>query len=216
MESLELMPARVRIASILKKAILSGEYKSGQELSLTETAERLGVSRTPVREAFQALATEGLIELRMNKGAVVRPIDEKFIIDHYDMRILLESEAACRAAEKGMDVSQLLARVYHMEENLHILDRQDYINLNQQIHTSIWKAADNQKLYDFLMGLWNGPSIGELNSAKEHFEKSTQEHIRILQAIKRKDALGAKKIMERHISRSMDNILKNYQQINKM
>ena len=49
MESLEMMPARVRITSILKKALLAGEYKSGQELSLTEIAEKLGVSRTPVR-----------------------------------------------------------------------------------------------------------------------------------------------------------------------
>ena len=48
MESLELLPARVRIASILKKAILAGEYKSGEELSLTGIAEQLGVSRTPV------------------------------------------------------------------------------------------------------------------------------------------------------------------------
>ena len=46
MESLEMMPARVRITSILKKALLAGEYKSGQELSLTEIAEKLGVSRT--------------------------------------------------------------------------------------------------------------------------------------------------------------------------
>ena len=57
MESLELMPARVRITSILKKAIYSGEYKSGEELSLTDVAARLGVSRTPVREAFQPMAS---------------------------------------------------------------------------------------------------------------------------------------------------------------
>ena len=75
MESLELLPARVRIASILKKAILAGEYKSGEELSLTGIAEQLGVSRTPVREAFQTLASEGLITLRMNRGAIVNSID---------------------------------------------------------------------------------------------------------------------------------------------
>ena len=55
MESVELLPARIRITSILKKALFSGEYKSGDELSLTEIAGKLGVSRTPVREAFQAL-----------------------------------------------------------------------------------------------------------------------------------------------------------------
>ena len=74
MESMELLPARVRITAILKKALFSGEYKSGDELSLTDIAAKLGVSRTPVREAFQALEAEGLIELRMNKGAIVKPI----------------------------------------------------------------------------------------------------------------------------------------------
>ena len=80
MESMELLPARVRITAILKKALFSGEYKSGDELSLTDIASKLGVSRTPVREAFQALEAEGLIELRMNKGAIVKPIDEKYIM----------------------------------------------------------------------------------------------------------------------------------------
>lgn len=212
MESLELMPARVRITSILKKALLAGEYKSGQELSLTEIAEKLGVSRTPVREAFQTLASEGLIELRMNKGAIVKPIDEKFIRDHYEMRILLECEAVSRAARRGMEVSELLARLYHTADNLanSAVDRQSYTELNQQIHTSIWKAADNQKLYDFLMGLWNGPSIGQSNSEADHYSKSTQEHIEILQYIRSGDQQEARKIMEKHIERSMENILKSF------
>ena len=111
MESMELLPARVRITAILKKALFSGEYKSGDELSLTDIAAKLGVSRTPVREAFQALEAEGLIELRMNKGAIVKPIDEKYITDHYEMRILLESEAAARAAKNGMpDADPLILR----------------------------------------------------------------------------------------------------------
>ena len=98
MESLEIMPVRIRITAILRKAIYSGEYKSGEELSLTRIAAQLGVSRTPVREAFQALAAEGLITLRMNKGAIVNRIDRKFIKDTFEMRILLEAEAAARAA----------------------------------------------------------------------------------------------------------------------
>ncbi len=210
MESLELMPARVRITSILKKALLAGEYKSGQELSLTEIAEKLGVSRTPVREAFQTLAAEGLIELRMNKGAMVKPIDEKFIKDHYEMRILLECEAVNRAALRGMEVSGLLTRLYHTADNLTTIDRQSYTELNQHIHTSIWKAADNQKLYDFLMGLWNGPSIGQANSEVEHYSKSTQEHIQILQHIRNGNPQEARQIMEIHIERSMNNILKSF------
>lgn len=210
MESLELMPTRVRITAILKKALLAGEYKSGQELSLTEIAEKLGVSRTPVREAFQTLAAEGLIELRMNKGAIVKSIDEKFIRDHYEMRILLECEAVRRAALRSMDVSELLTRLYHTADNLAAIDHKTYTALNLQIHMAIWKAADNQKLYDSLTSLWNGPSIGPSNSKLEHYQKSTQEHIQILQQIREGNAQEAKQIMEVHISRSMDNIIKSF------
>lgn len=210
MESLEIIPARVRITSILKKAILNGEYKSGDELSLTDMAKKLGVSRTPVREAFQALAADGLIELRMNKGAIVKPIDEKFIREHYEMRILLEGEAAARAAQKGMEVPELLTRLYHQQDNLDTISVREYEDLNLLVHTSIWKAADNQKLYGFLMSLWNGPSVGQYTSAREHFRQSTSEHIQILQDIRSGSLEAARRGMQQHIGRSMQNILRHH------
>ncbi len=123
-------------------------------------ASRLGVSRTPVREAFQSLAADGLITLRMNKGAIVNRIDRKFIKDTFEMRILLEGTAAARAAANGMEVSELLTRLYHMRDNLSNLVPSDYTSLNQDIHMSIWNAADNFKLKSYLMELWNGPSTG--------------------------------------------------------
>ena len=211
MESLELMPARVRITSILKKAIYSGEYKSGEELSLTDVAARMGVSRTPVREAFQSLAADGLITLRMNKGAIVNRIDRKFIRDTFEMRILLEGEAAARAAKNGMETGQLLARLCHMQDNLNSLTRSDYTSLNQDIHMKIWNAADNFKLKSYLLELWNGPSTGHsLPEEKEHYQKSTEEHIAILNFIQNRREAQARKAMEAHISRSMENILKYY------
>ena len=88
MNQLAMMPTRVRIASELRKAIYAGEYQSGDELSLTEVANQLGISRTPVREAFQELEGEGLITLRMNRGAVVNQIDRKFIRDIYTANFL--------------------------------------------------------------------------------------------------------------------------------
>ena len=210
MEPLEMMPTRARVTASLRKALLSGEYKSGQELSLTGIAAELGVSRTPVREAFQTLAAEGLIELRMNKGAIVKSIDQKFISDHYDMRILLECEAVARAARRNMDVSSLLTKLYHVTDNSTLMSFQDYGILNQEIHVSIWKAADNQKLYDFLLSLWNGPSTGKANFELEHHIKSTQEHIQILQFIRDKEISKARTIMEQHITRGKENMLNSF------
>lgn len=66
------------------------------------------------------------------------------------MRILLESEAVARATRNGLDVSELLTELYHMMDNMDMIDRSYYTELNQRIHMTIWKAADNQKLLNFL------------------------------------------------------------------
>ena len=70
-------------------------------------------------------------------------IDRKFIQDNFEMRILLESEAATRAARNGMEVSDLLPRLYSMKEKLEETGKAEYEELNQDIHTRIWNAADN-------------------------------------------------------------------------
>ena len=211
METLEIMPVRVRITAILRKAIYSGEYKSGDELSLTEIAAQLGISRTPVREAFQELEGEGLITLRMNKGAIVNNIDRKFIQDIFEMRILLEAEAAKKAAENGMETEALLRRLKDMREHMDSLDVRDYETLNQEIHQSIWRAADNHQLTAYLLELWNGPSVGRgENAAAHHYQASTDEHIVLLEAVRDRQPDAAEQAMRRHIGRSMENMLSHY------
>ena len=215
METLELLPTRVRITSILRKAIYSGEYKSGDELSLTDVAAQLGISRTPVREAFQVLESEGLITLRMNKGAIVNPIDQKFIRDIFEMRILLESEAAFRATEKGMETKDLLNRLHDLQAHFDTLNVDAYNALNQSIHQGIWQAADNHQLRRYLLDLWNGPSVGHgANAAQLHYQSSTEEHIKILEAIRDGKPEEARKAMERHITRSMENMMEHFSQEN--
>lgn len=211
MESLEIMPVRVRIASIVKKAIYSGEYKAGDELSLTDIAAQLGVSRTPVREAFQQLAAEGLITLRMNKGAIVNLIGRKFIEDCFEVRILLEAEAAAKAAEKGMETDSLLSRTAACREQIETISKETYEELNQDIHMAIWNAAGNEKMKNYLLELWNGPSTGHsLPQIRQHYRASTEEHIRILEAIRDRDAARARSEMSSHIARSRDNIVPLY------
>ena len=211
MNQLSLMPVRVRIASELRKAIYAGEYRSGDELSLTAVAMQLGVSRTPVREAFQELETEGLITLRMNRGAVVNTIDRKFVQDIFEVRRLLESEAVARAAANGMETGKLLERLYDLRDHIAEVSRADYEALNQDIHTAIWQAADNQKLLKYLLEMWNGPSVaGAPEDILEHYRNSTFEHISILQFIRDGMAAEARQAMELHITRSMANMLRFY------
>ena len=138
-------------------------------------------------------------------------VDEKYITDHYEMRILLESEAAARAAKNGMpEADKLIEKLMDTQKRMESLSTSEYEDLNFEVHTGIWTAADNMRLYKMLSNLWNGPSIGFTSPKLDHYIKSTQEHIDILTCIKNHDAKKAKKEMEQHIERSMDNILKNF------
>ena len=210
MEMIEVMPIRVRVTAILRKALLAGEFKPGEELSLTETAARLGVSRTPVREAFQSLAAEGLLELRMNRGAVVVGIDEKFIRDHFELRILLETEAITRAASRNADMAYLEELQSYAEAHREQLTEEEYRNYNQRFHEKLWRAADNQKLYDLLTSLWNGPSGGNVGRDPDHERLSILEHRMMLDHLSRGDGGAAGTVMTAHIVRSMNNILGSF------
>ena len=78
--------AKERVAAELRKAILSRQMKEGEVLSLESVASQLNVSAMPVREAFQILARDGLIQLRKNKAAVVLGVTETYIKEHYQLR----------------------------------------------------------------------------------------------------------------------------------
>ena len=200
---------RSRVFQTLQQDILQGKYEEGDELREIMIGKELGVSRTPVREAFQSLESEGLLTLRMNKGAIVKDIDDKFIRDHFEMRALLESEAAARAAKNGMAVENLLAALKELQPRMDRVSTAEYEALNTRIHSSIWRAADNQKLLCYLQELWNGPSTGHGGQETlEHYQKSTQEHLEILNAIREGDEERAGRVMKNHISRSMMNIEK--------
>ena len=107
LKPVKLMPARERVASALRKAIISRQIKEGETLALEATAQELGVSITPVREAFQILARDGLLELKQNKGATVLGVTEKTLRDHYQIRAVLEGYACVLCVETGADLSAL-------------------------------------------------------------------------------------------------------------
>lgn len=209
MERLSVLPIRTRVASRLRKALLSAEYAEGQELSLTAIAEELGVSRTPVREAFQELEAEGLITLRMNKGAIVNGIDEKFVRNHFEVRLALECEAVWLASLRCHDFSDL-AKLQEQEERHP--ETIDYHLYNQQFHLGIWQKADNQKMQQLLMSLWNGPSRARKDNTGLHEQCSIEEHRGILDNLLAQKGEAAVGIMRKHIQRSMDNVLQDFQE----
>ena len=203
---IKLLPAREQVASVLRKAILSGELQEGQEITLEGIASQVGVSSMPVREAFQILAADGLIKLRPNKGAVVLGLTEKNIRDHYETRALLESEAAARASLEGADTSEIEKACQLAEQAIEDDDFSIYSMQNQRFHMAIWEAADNAKIESILSSMWNGVSIGYITE-RDYAVVSNGEHKQILAAILAHHPDQARALMYKHLIRSMDGIL---------
>ena len=206
LEEFYTFPTRVKIASILRKAIFSGDIKAGEELSLTDISNKLNVSRTPVREAFQILENENLLELRMNKGAIVKCIDDNFFKDYYEVRILLETKAIEKAINNGIDVSYLEKIHNEFEKNIESSTEEDYKKYNQNFHFYIWKNANNEKLFSILLSLWNGPSF-QIIGKRNYIDDSLEEHKEIIEAIKEKNIKRAVSCVETHLNTSLKNIL---------
>ena len=107
LKPIKLLPARERVASALRKAIISKSIPEGAELTLENTAQELGVSVTPVREAFQILARDGLLEVKQNRCAIVLGVTERTIREHYQLRAALEGTACMLCCQNNADLSKI-------------------------------------------------------------------------------------------------------------
>ena len=203
----KMMPVREQAASSLREAIITQKIKQGETLALESTARALGISVTPVREAFQILARDGLIELAQNRGAVVLGMSAKNIREHYQIRAALEAEACRIVCENGADLSEVERCVNHLVS----LDAEDYGDLNQSFHYNIWLASGNSRLVNMLSELWNGLSIGLQTTKLQYAKKSHAEHKIILSKLQAYDSEGAAQAMRGHILRSMKDILTRYE-----
>jgi DNA-binding GntR family transcriptional regulator len=212
LKKIQMLPAREQVASILRSSILTGGISKGQSITLDSVGEQVGMSRTPVREAFQILANEGLLELRQNRCAIVKGISEEAIKDHYEMRILLETEALRRACEH-MNGETLKAIQNVNKQGQHSEqagDTEAYNLANQAFHMTIWEAADSEKLKSFLALLWNGLSMNRLVTAQEYAGISLADHNKIVEQLTTKDYAGACETMRQHIIYSMNSTLSNF------
>ncbi|ARU47205.1 GntR family transcriptional regulator [Sulfurospirillum diekertiae] len=212
LKKIQMLPAREQVASILRSSILSGGISKGQSITLDSVGEQVGMSRTPVREAFQILANEGLLELRQNRCAIVKGISEEAIKDHYEMRILLETEALRRACEHMNDETlKAIQSVNKQGQRAKDAGDTEAYNLaNQAFHMTIWEAADSEKLKSFLSLLWNGLSMNRLVTAQEYAGISLADHNKIVEQLTQKDYAGACETMRQHIIYSMNSTLSNF------
>lgn len=188
----------------------SGKFRPGEILTLESTAQELGVSITPVREAFQILARDGLLELKQNKRAVVVGVTEKTIREHFQIRAALESEACVLCCKNKIDLKRIDQILKVSREVIEDGDYESYASLNQTLHMELWLAAGNDKLENMLSELWNGLSRGMKMNEEEYVRKSLKEHEEIIEYIRSGNEVECYLKMHAHIDESCKTFLLQY------
>ena len=199
----EYLPLRDVVFNTLRRAILRGELKPGERLMEIQLANKLGVSRTPIREAIRKLELEGLVLMIPRRGAEVAEITEKNLRDVLEVRCALE-ELAVQLACDRMDEEGLVRLKAAAEKFREVLDSDDITQIAQAdvlFHDVIYTATDNKRLIQLLNNLREQMYRYRVEYLKnnEVYEQLLEEHEFLIQAVIKHDKAQAKDIICRHI-----------------
>lgn len=201
---------RGQVFQRIREGILSGKYQQGDELIESTLGTELGVSRTPVREALRQLELEGLVQLVPNKGAFVTGITVKDITDIYSIRAKLEGLCARWAAisitKEQLDLMEETAFLseYHAEREHY----EQVFELDGRFHELLYEASHSKilahTLSDFHQYVQKVRKASITNRIRSR--KSNEEHHKILDAIRNKDADEAERVTTKHIINTIENL----------
>ncbi len=209
----EYLPLRDVVFNTLRQGILKGELEPGERLMEVQLANRLGVSRTPIREAIRKLELEGLVVMIPRKGAEVAKISEKNLRDVLELRCALEEltiELACERMNTEM-LENLKNTFIKFKNGIHNADLTVIAELDEQFHDVIYEATQNQKLIQMINNLREQMYRYRLEYIKDENQRSgiVKEHKLILDALQQKDVETAKRAIRDHIIHQRNTILEN-------
>ncbi len=208
----EYLPLRDVVFNTLRQAILRGELKPGERLMEIQLANKLGVSRTPVREAIHKLSQEGLVLMIPRKGAEVADISEKDMLDVLEVRKALEQLAVRLACDKitAVQIAELREAGEAFEQSLDGGDVMEIAEADVRFHDVIYRATDNQKLIQFLNNLSEQMYRYRVEYLKDDsvFPRLVKEHDEIMDLVEKRDKENAAKVMCEHIDNQITSVLK--------
>jgi DNA-binding GntR family transcriptional regulator len=207
---------RPGVLESLRHLILVGEYGPGERLVEEQLAGRLGVSRTPIRQALTMLEAEGLVEVVPNKGAMVCGFTIEEVWDIYDLRAVLEGHAARRAATRirAEELERLRESCAAMESEREFAEREEEIRWlvarNGEFHGTIVEASRNARLEKLIRRTVEVPLVFKAffwYTPKEKFI-SNHYHRQILHALEVGDAERAEIVMREHVYEGRDFVIR--------
>lgn len=223
------------VAFRIERAILDGELAAGTELNQEQLCARLGVSRTPLREALRRLEAHGLVILRANRSAVVRLMGRQDVIDLYKVRAELESFACALACDNRSDAD--ITELEEAQDQLEVVaadlradltdkgdaERQTRLHerlreSNDRFHRTIHRASGNTALPELIMQVWSRFPKDyvwrTLARVEDELALHSRQHRAVIDALRMRDAAVARAAMSQHIGLSCDLLVAHLDQQN--
>jgi DNA-binding GntR family transcriptional regulator len=190
----------------IRGLVLSGELAPGTRLGQVELAERLGISRTPVREALRRLGGEGLVEGYSHRGFRVTDLGLDAVLRRLEVRAILEPGIAALAAERrtGRDLDLMRVAIADEEEARDGIEGHD---ASRRFHIALARASGNEELVRVIESLWLvevGRRLLFRRSAEPDWQRTdASEHREVLAAVHERRAADAERLMARHVRRAV-------------
>ncbi len=212
MSALSLSPRALyeEVAELLRQRIFKRELEPGSWIDELKIAEDYGISRTPLREALKVLAAEGLVTMKVRRGAYVTEVNEKDLTDVYHLLCLLESDAAGVVVTQATD--EQLRELQALHEELEAAgregrqDRERFFEINERFHMRLLEIADNRWRNQMVADLRKVMKLNRHNSLLKsgRIGESLQEHRAIMAALLARDADTTVRAMQAHFAHGLE------------
>jgi len=191
------------VARRIREMIRTGRLKQGERLVEKDLCQEMGISRTPLREAFRLLSSEGLIDLIAHKGAYVARPSMKEIREMFEVMAILEGTCARLAGERMTDADFKKVERLHLrlEKHFEEKDHEKYLEVNQRYHTLIQEMTGNKVFNDVISALRQKILLYRYRQLyqPDRFQASVNEHRDLLEAFRRRDPAAAEELMRKHL-----------------
>jgi len=208
MSALTLAPRALyeEVAELLRQRIFARELAPGSWIDEMRLADEYGISRTPLREALKVLATEGLVTMKMRRGAYVTEVNDKDQRDVYHLLSLLESDAAGVVAAQASDLELAELESIHQELSAAVGNTDKFFAINERFHMRLLEIANNRWRDQMVADLRKVMKLNRHNSLLKsgRIEESLREHQALLAALLARDVSASVARMQAHFANGLE------------
>jgi DNA-binding GntR family transcriptional regulator len=194
------------VAERLRQQIFNRQLEPGSWIDEMKLSLEYGISRTPLREALKVLAVEGLVTMKLRRGAYVTEMSRADVAQVYHLLALMESDAAALVAERATAAQRTELTRLHDRLEKHVRQRDAFFAANEQFHMALLAMAGNRWTSQIVTDL---RKVMKLNRHHSLFKQgrladSMEEHRALMGAIERRDAEAARRLMRAHFESGLE------------